>query len=146
MCISVKSKMIKIIDELHWKLEQVEFELRQKIKELDENNIKTKKIILDNRFFWFRKVVEYMSSGLTYGQSLQLLCEDEKIDSSLIKKVFEAFDYQRKATELYAKVYAVKKLKNAGFSNKKIADILEISAQTVAKLAKCKANLITNRS
>lgn len=138
MCISVKNKMFNILDDLHWKLEQAELELREKIKELDESNLEKKHFIIDNRAYWFRKIVEYMTSGLTYGQAMQLLCEDEKIDNRLIDKVFSAFDYQRKATELYAKTYAVRKLKNAGFANTKIADILGISAQTVAKLAKCK--------
>lgn len=138
MCISVKNKMFNILDDLHWKLEQAELELREKIKELDESNLEKKHFIIDNRAYWFRKIVEYMTSGLTYGQAMQLLCEDEKIDNRLIDKVFSAFDYQRKATEFYAKTYAVRKLKNAGFANTKIADILGISAQTVAKLAKCK--------
>lgn len=138
MCISVKNKMFSILDDLHWKLEQAELELREKIKELEEVNIEKKRFILDNRAYWFRKIVEYMTSGLTYGQAMQLLCEEEKIDRNMIENLFRVFNYQRKAMELYAKVYTVRKLKAAGFANTKIADILGISAQTVAKLAKCK--------
>lgn len=138
MFISVKNKMFNILDDLHWKLEQAELELREKIKELDEINLKKKRFIADNRAFWFRKIVEYMTSGLTYGQAMQLLCEEEKMDDYLIGKIFSTFNYQRKATDLYAKIYAIRKLKNAGFVNTKIADILGISAQTVAKLDKSK--------
>ena len=141
MCISVKNKMLKIIDDLHWKLEQAELELREKFKELEELNLEKKRYIMDNRAHWFRKIVEYMTSGLTYGQAMQLLCEEEKIDNRLIDKVFSAFDYQRKAIELYAKVYTVRKLKAAGFANTKIADILGISAQTVSKLINCKLKI-----
>lgn len=134
---SVKNEMIEIINDLHWKLEQAELDMRNKIKELEERNIETKNFAVDNRAEWFRSIVSYMSNGLTYQQSIQLLCDENHFDQFEMMKILKSCDYQRKATEMYAKIYMVKTLKKADFTNQKIADIMGISATTVAKLLKC---------
>lgn len=142
MYVPIKEKIYEIIDDMHWRLEQSELELRKKIKELEEINFNNNKFSVDNRKIWFRTIVNYMTNGLTYTQAVQLLCQENDFDVNRIEKVLSAFNYQRKATELYAKIYAIKKLKKAKFTNKKIAEILEISASQVVKLSKC--NIILN--
>ena len=133
----IKNNMLEIIDNLHWQLEQAELDLRKKIKELDEKNKSAVIFYKDNRANWFKQLVGYMVGGLTYTQAKQLLIKENSLDSKQIEKLFEAMDYQRRATELYAKIYMIKTLKKADFTNKKIAEIMKISAATVARLLKC---------
>lgn len=137
---SQKNEVIKLLDNLHWQLEEFELNMRSKIEKLQEFNININQFALDNRKFWFSKIVYYMSNGLTYQQALQLLCEEEMLDCSRMEKVFEAFEMQRKATEMFAKIFFCNTLKEKGFSNNKIAELLGCSACTVAKLIKCKVS------
>lgn len=134
---NLKNKMLSIVDNLHWQLEQAELELRNTMKQLEEKNSEFVNFSKDNRCNWFKSIVGYMSNGLTYNQAMQLLCEEYKLEERQIKRVFEAMDYQRRATELYAKIYMIRTLKAADFSNKKIAEIMHICPATVARLAKC---------
>ena len=133
----VKNKMFSIVDNLHWQLEQAELELRQQIKKLEEKNSEFITFSRDNRRNWFQFIVDCMVNGLSYEQAFQLLCENYKLEAAQIKRVFEAMDYQRRATILYAKIYMIRTLKEAGFTNTKIAEIMHICAATVARLAKC---------
>lgn len=133
----IKNKMLSIVDNLHWQLEQAELELRQSIKQLEEKNENFINFSRDNRRNWFKSIVGYMVNGLTYNQAFQLLCEEYNLEQAQIKKVFEAMDYQRRATLLFAKIYMIKTLKAADFTNKKIAEIIKINPATVARLLKC---------
>lgn len=139
---SEKNELLKLIDDLHWKLEDFEVNIREKINKLQEYNINIKHFAYDNRKEWFSKIIYYMTNGLTYTQALQLLCENEMLDCIEIEKIFKSFDYQRKATEIYAKIFFCKKLKNAGYTNIKIAELLGCSAVSVAKLLKCNIKLV----
>lgn len=138
---SIKNEMLDIIDHLHWRLEQAELELRNKIKEVEEKNIETTRFSVDNRKKWFRTIVNYMTNGLTYQQAVQLLCEENNFDRIRIEQVLDSANYQRKAIDLYSKIFMVKTLKKADFTNKKIADIMKISACTVSKLLKCSVSI-----
>lgn len=137
----IKSEIESICNDFHWQLEELESKLRSKINEIKENNLDCRHYIFDNRTKWFKQIVHYMTNGLTYNQAFQLLCCENNFDRFELDKVFKAFDYQRRATELYAKIYMIKTLKNADFTNKKIAEIMKISAATVARLLKCNIKL-----
>lgn len=137
----LKNKMLDVVDNLHWQLEQAELELRQSIKELEEKNADFVAFAKDNRRNWFKTIVHYMVNGLTYRQAFQLLCSENNLEEKQIKRVFDAMDYQRRATLTFAKIYMIKKLKKAGFTNTKTAEIMEISAATVARLLRCKIDL-----
>lgn len=139
---SAKDKMEQILNDLHWRLEEFELSMRKQIDNLDEFNIEMYQYSVDNRTKWFKSIVHYMVNGLTYQQAVQLLCDDENLDPIKIENLLKSFDYQRKATDMYAKIFFCKKLKDAGYTNKKIAELLHCSAVTVAKLLKCKVKLV----
>lgn len=133
----IKNDMLNLLDDLHWRLEQTELELRKKIKELEEKNKNSITFYNDNRAQWFKMIVHYMTNGLTYDQALQLLIKENNLDSRQIEKLFDAFGYQKKATVLFAKIYMIRTLKAADFTNKQIAEIMKIHPATVARLLKC---------
>ena len=58
------------------------------------------------------------------------------MDFSEIRKVLAAFNGERKVIQSYALIFAIKKLRKAGFSLRKTADILEISTSTINQLQK----------
>ncbi len=111
-------------------------ELEKKINELEETQLQRRHFIVDNRKQWFRKIVNYVTNGLTYLQAVQLLCEEELMDFSEIRKVLAAFNGERKVIQSYALIFAIKKLRKAGFSLRKTANILEISTSTINQLQK----------
>ena len=86
---SAKNDVVKLMDNLHWQLEEFELNMREKIEKLQEFNINIKQFTNMNRKFWFSKIVHYMENGLTYTQAVQLLCEEEFLDSTEIEKVFK---------------------------------------------------------
>lgn len=133
----IKSEIEEICNDFHWQLEELETKIRKKVNEIEEKNIDFTQSLSDNRAEWFRLNVHYMTNGLTYSQAIQLIASDSCFDRIKFEKVLKAFDYQKKATDLYAKIYMIKTLKNADFTNKKIAEIMKISAATVARLLKC---------
>ena len=133
----LKNKMLSIVDNLHWQIEEAELQLRNTINDLEEKNKDFFCFCKDNRRWWFRTIVDYMVNGLSYNQAFQLLCEENHLEEYQIKRVFTAMDYQRKATIMYAKIYMIKTLKAADFTNKKIAEIMKINPVTVARLLKC---------
>lgn len=133
----IKSEIEEICNNFHWRLEELELELRKKIDELNERNLDFECYISDNRAEWFKLIVRYMTSGLTYRQAIQLIASENHFDHLKFEQILSAFDYQRRATELYAKIYMIKTLKKDDFTNKKIAEIMKISTATVARLLKC---------
>lgn len=137
----IKNEMIALFNDFHWAVENFEAELRKKIEKLKENNLENEHFITDNRANWFKSIVHYMINGLTYKQAIQLLADNYNFDAFKLKKVFDAFDYERRAIDIYAKIYTIQALKKAGFTNIKIAEILEVSAATVSRLQKCKIKL-----
>lgn len=137
----VKNEMAALCDEFHWAVENLESELRKKIEELKEKNLDNEHFSRDNRANWFKSIVHYMVNGLTYKQAIQLLADEYNYDALKMRKVFEAFNYERRAIDTYAKIYTIRTLKKAGFTNAKIADIMEISTATVARLLRCKVKI-----
>ena len=133
----IKSEIEKICDNFHWRLEELELELRKKIDELNERNLDFSNYISDNRAEWFKLIVHYMTNGLTYRQAIQLIASENHFDHLKLEQILSAFDYQRRATELYAKIYMIRTLKSADFTNKQIAKIMKIHPATVARLLKC---------
>lgn len=133
----IKSEIEEICNDFHWQLEELESKIRKKINEIEEKNIDFEQSLIDNRAAWFKQIVYYITNGLTYDQAIQLIAHDNRFDTIKFEKVLKAFDYQRRATELYAKIYMIKTLKKADFTNKKIAEIMKISSATVARLLKC---------
>ena len=57
----IKNDMLNLLDDLHWRLEQTELELRKKIKELEEKNKSSITFYSDNRSHWFKTIVHYMT-------------------------------------------------------------------------------------
>lgn len=137
----IKNEIAALFNEFHWAVENFEAELQKKINQLRENNLDNEHFNRDNRAAWFKRIVLYMVNGLTYNQAIQLLADDFNFDNLKLKKVFAAFDYERRAIDNYAKICTIRTLKKAGFTNAKIAEIMEISAATVARLQKCKIKL-----
>lgn len=133
---TTKDDVIRVCWRMQQTLNLTQIELQNKIKEFEETQIQKRHFLVDNRRYWFRKIVNLMTDGLTYYQSVQLLCEEENLDCETIKKTLAAFDCQRKATQNYAQIFAIKKLKKSGFTLKKIANILDLSASTVSRLLK----------
>ena len=129
--------MLSVVDNIHWQLEDLEQQLKRCINDVNEKNIKIRHYCLDNRAYWFRQIVYYVSNGLTYREAVQLLCEEEKMEYSDIKKVFECFNYERKAMEMHAKTYAIKKMIAAKFTQTEISRVLGCSIATVKRLSKC---------
>lgn len=137
----IKNEISALFNEFHWAVENFEAELQKKINDIKENNLDNEHFCRDNRANWFKSIVHYMVNGLTYKQAIQLLADDYDFDALKLKKVFAAFDYERRAIDTYSKIYTIRILKKAGFTNAKIAEIMEISAATVARLQKCKIKL-----
>lgn len=133
---SAKSQMVDIINDMHWKLEQLEVDLKHKIASLEEYNYQDVIYFNDNRAEWMEKLVVYMNNGLTYHQAVQLICDNEKMDYLKASKFFEYSNGQRIATNTFAKFYCIKKLTKAGFKQKQIAEILGVCANTVYKIGK----------
>lgn len=137
---SAKNEIFKSIDDFHWLVEEFELNIRKKIAKLQEFNIEERCFAIDRRKEWFERVVNYCSNGLSYDEAVQLLAEQEKINFIKIHKLFDAFSLRRKAEEKAKKIFFCYTLKNKGFSNNKIAELLECSAVTVAKLLKIKVS------
>lgn len=141
----IKNEMIDICNDIHWEIERLESELREKIKNLEEKNIDMDQYYADNRKVWFKKIVYYMANGLSYKQAVQLLASEFNCDWWKINRVLDAGGYERRAIDLYAKVYTARTLKKAGFTIKKIAEVMNLSTATVARFLKClKLNLSIN--
>ena len=130
----IKNEIAKIMNNAHWQLEDLEAELRKKINELDESDLQEKQFIFDNRISWFKKIVHYMLNGLTYWESIQLIADDEGLNDLRLKRILATGRNNKKIELLFAKSYTASTLKKAGFSNIKIAEIMKISAATVARL------------
>lgn len=133
---TTKSDVLLVCYRMQRTLNASQQELEKKIQQLEETQLQRQHFIVDNRKKWFRKIVNYVTNGLTYLQAVQLLCEEELMDFSEIRKVLAAFNCERKTIQSYALIFAIKKLKKAGFSQKKTADILEVSTSTINQLQK----------
>lgn len=84
---------------------------KKKIEKLKEKNLDNEHFYLDNRANWFKSIVHYMVNGLTYEQAIQLLADEYNYDAFKLRKVFEAFNCERRAIDTYAKIYTIRTLK-----------------------------------
>lgn len=94
-----------------------------------------------DKFAIVRRLYGYLSNGICYEIAVNNLSLEFKLTPAVIKNITRSI-YQQYADSLRPhKIYAAHALKKAGIKNKKIAEILNITAQTVSKYLNIKIDL-----
>ena len=83
-----------------------------------------------------KDIVKYMVAGFYKNQAIRLVAEKMHISEREIANYLKTYSYEEKAIKLYAKVYLIKKMKQAEYTRQQIADVLHISPRTIDRLSK----------
>lgn len=83
-----------------------------------------------------KSIIKYMAQGLNKTDAIILTALDFDTDTKRVESIFWSQNRYMSAVNLYAKRYTCEKLKKAGLTAKKIAEILGISENHVYKLMK----------
>jgi len=83
-----------------------------------------------------KSVIKYMAQGLNKTDAIIITALDFDTDIKRVETIFWFQNRYMTAVNLYAKRYACEKLKKAGLTAKKTAEILGISENHVYKLMK----------
>lgn len=80
-----------------------------------------------------KRLYTYLANGFSYTHAVENLSLDFKLPENIIKELTLSIYQQYNSTLLPYKIYAAHKLKIAGITNKKIAEILSVTPQTISK-------------
>ena len=94
-----------------------------------------------DKFAIVRRLYGYLSNGICYEIAVNNLSLEFKLPPAIIKDLTGAIYRQYNATLRPYKIYAAHALKRAGIKNKKIAEILNITPQTLTKYLTIKTDL-----
>ena len=94
-----------------------------------------------DKFAVVSRLYAYLSNGFDYDVAVDNLCLEFRYSKNTIKNLTNPIYRQYMSTLRPYKIYAAHKLKIAGISNKKIAEILNITAPTLSKYLTIKTNL-----
>lgn len=95
----------------------------------------------NDRYKIISRFYSYLTNGVCYPIAIESLCLDFNLGELTIKKIVEPVYRQHLANLRPYKIYAAHMMKKAGITNKKIAEILNITQQTVCKYLTIKPSL-----
>lgn len=126
----IEENIYSLVDKLRTKMEQFKHHA-----EYTENCVR-----LENPYI-VKAVLRHIAAGTDLYNSCLLVAKQFHTNEFRVRQLIQSHKKYMSAVNLYARRFCAEKLKNAGFSAKKIAEILGVSENHVYKLLKCKIDL-----
>lgn len=126
----IEEKIYLLVDNLRTKIEQFKIQV-EKTENLNR---------LENPFI-VKAVLRHIAAGVDQESAILLVAKQFHTTAFRVETLLKQNKKYMSAVKLYARRFCAEKLKNAGFSAKKIAEILGVSENHIYKLLKCKIDL-----
>lgn len=126
----IEENIFSLVDKLRTKMEQFKDHV-----EYTENCVR-----LENPYI-VKAVLRHIAAGTDLYNACLLVAKQFHTNEFRVRQLVQNHKKYMSAVNLYARRFCAEKLKNAGFSAKKIAEILGVSENHVYKLLKCKIDL-----
>lgn len=123
----LEEKILLLVDNLRTKIEHLKFQ----VEETENLNR------LENPYI-VKTVLRHIANGVDQENAILLTAKQFHTTAFRVEVLVHSNKKYMSAVKLYARRFCAEKLKNAGFSAKKIAEILGVSENHVYKLLKCK--------
>lgn len=126
----VEENIYSLVDKLRKKMEQFKHQV-----ELTENCIR-----FENPFI-VKAVLRHIAAGTDLYNACLLVSKQFHTNEFRVRQLVQSQKKYMSAVNLYARRFCAEKLKKAGFSTKKIAEILGVSENHVYKMLKYEIDL-----
>lgn len=116
-------------------------ELEKQIDELSTITFKVENEYKAQNPLIVKRVIKYIAAGMTKDDAIRKTADDFDTAVFRVSVVYDQSKKYMTALNLYAKKYAIEKLKTAGFSARKMSEIIGVSIQSIYKIIKCPVDL-----